>query len=84
LSGFGLWSQSPEYFEARTNYLQLADKATRTVMMLTERLDHHRGRGQQQIIVSHVTTANNISADHHCRKYHSRRRARRHISRPFC
>jgi len=23
--------------------------------MLTERLDHHRGRGQQQIIVKHVT-----------------------------
>ena len=26
-----------------------------TVMMLTERLDHHRGRGQQQITVKHVT-----------------------------
>jgi hypothetical protein len=23
--------------------------------MLTERLDHHRGRGQQQIVVKHVT-----------------------------
>ena len=23
--------------------------------MLTERLDHHRGRGQQQMIVKHVT-----------------------------
>ena len=31
------------------------DKATRTVAMLTERLDQHRGRGQQQIIVKHVT-----------------------------
>src|SRR5437773_8866676 len=56
------WSQRPEYFQARTKYLQLADKAARTVMMLTERLDHHRGRGQQQIIVKHVTT-NNVTAD---------------------
>jgi hypothetical protein len=56
------WAQPPEYFEARTKYLQLADKATRTVMMLTERLDHHRGRGQQQITVKHVTT-NNVTAD---------------------
>jgi hypothetical protein len=56
------WSQPPELFEARTKYLQLADKATRTVMMLTERLDHHRGRGQQQITVKHVTT-NNVTVD---------------------
>src|SRR4029079_17597969 len=56
------WAQPPEYFQARTKYLQLADKATRTVMMLTERLDHHRGRGQQQITVKHVTT-NNVTAD---------------------
>src|SRR5438477_10913061 len=56
------WDQTPEYFEARTKYLQLADKAARTVMMLTERLDHHRGRGQQQITVKHVTT-NNVTAD---------------------
>src|SRR6478735_3226491 len=56
------WSQPPEFFQARTKYLQLADKATRTVMMLTERLDHHRGRGQQQITVKHVTT-NNVTAD---------------------
>ena len=56
------WSQPPEFFEARTKYLQLADKATRTVVMLTERLDHHRGRGQQQITVKHVTT-NNVTAD---------------------
>ena len=52
------WAQPPEYFQARTKYLQLADKAARTVMMLTERLDHHRGRGQQQITVKHVTTTN--------------------------
>src|SRR3954470_14513498 len=49
------WQQPPEYFEVRTKYLQLADKAARTVLMLTERLDHHRGRGQQQIVVKHVT-----------------------------
>jgi hypothetical protein len=56
------WEQPPEYFEARTKYLQLADKAARTVVLLTERLDHHRGRGQQQITVKHVTT-NNVTAD---------------------
>jgi hypothetical protein len=55
------WEQPPEYFEARTRYLQLADKAARTVVLLTERLDHHRGRGQQQITVKHVTT--NVTAD---------------------
>jgi hypothetical protein len=54
------WEQPPEYFEARTKYLQLADKAARTVVLLTERLDHHRGRGQQQITVKHV---NNVTAD---------------------
>jgi hypothetical protein len=56
------WSQPPEYLEARTKYLQLADKAARTVALLTERLDHHRRRGQQQITVKHVTT-NNVMAD---------------------
>ena len=56
------WAQPAEYFEARAKYLQLADKATRTVVLLTERLDHHRGRGQQQITVKHVTT-NNVTAD---------------------
>jgi hypothetical protein len=49
------WANSAEYFEASTKYLQLADKASRTVAILTERLDHHRGRGQQQIVVKHVT-----------------------------
>jgi hypothetical protein len=56
------WAQPPECFQARTKYLQLADKAARTVVLLTERLDHHRGRGQQQITVKHVTT-NNVTAD---------------------
>jgi hypothetical protein len=31
------------------------------VVLLTERLDHHRGRGQQQITVKHLTT-NNVTA----------------------
>jgi hypothetical protein len=43
------------HFEASAKYLQLADRASRTVAMLTERLDHHRGRSQQQITVKHVT-----------------------------
>jgi hypothetical protein len=47
------WSQPPE-FEARCRYLQLADKAQRTLAMLTERLDRHRGAGQQSITVRHV------------------------------
>lgn len=42
-------------FEVRTRYLALADKAARTVAMLSEALDRHRGRGQQQITVKHVT-----------------------------
>ena len=49
------WSQPPEYFDARCRYLQMADKAQRTVAMLTERLDRHRGAGQQQITVKHIT-----------------------------
>ena len=49
------WLNNAEHFEASTKYLQLADKASRTVAMLTERLDQHRGRGQQQIVVKHVT-----------------------------
>lgn len=49
------WALPSEHFEARMKYLALADKASRTALMLTERLDHHRGRGQQQITVKHVT-----------------------------
>jgi hypothetical protein len=49
------WLNNAEYFEASTKYLQLADKASRTVAMLTERLDQHRNRGHQQIVVKHVT-----------------------------
>ena len=42
-------------FEAATKFLELAEKAARTVGILSERLDQHRGRSQQQIIVKHVT-----------------------------
>jgi hypothetical protein len=49
------WAQPAEYFAARTKYLALADKAARTVALLTERLDHHRNRGQQKIVVQHTT-----------------------------
>jgi hypothetical protein len=42
-------------FEVRTKYLALADKAARTMATLAEALDRHRGRGQQQITVKHVT-----------------------------
>ena len=49
------WLNSGEYFEAATKYMALADKASRTVALLSERIDQHRARGQQQIIVKHVT-----------------------------
>ena len=49
------WLNNAEYFEASAKYLQLADKASRTVGMLAERLDQHRNRGHQQIVVKHVT-----------------------------
>ena len=52
------WVNNAEYFDASTKYLQLADKAARTVAMLTERLDHHRNQGKQQIVVQHITTVN--------------------------
>jgi hypothetical protein len=40
-------------FEASTRYLALAEKAARTLARLSEALDRHRGKGQQQ--VKHVT-----------------------------
>jgi hypothetical protein len=46
-------------FEVVTRFLELAEKAARTVGILTERLDQHRGRGQQQITVKYV----NVNAD---------------------
>src|SRR5215204_1870396 len=33
------WAQPPEYFDARLKYFAVADKAARTVALLTERLD---------------------------------------------
>jgi hypothetical protein len=42
-------------FIVQTRYLELAEKAGRTMAMLIERLDQHRSRGQQQITVKHVT-----------------------------
>ena len=56
------WAQPPEYFQTRTKYLAACRQGCPDVMMLTERFDHHRGRGQQQITVKHVTT-NNVTAD---------------------
>ena len=41
--------------ELQARFLALADKASRTVAVLAEALDRHRGRGQQQITVRHVT-----------------------------
>jgi hypothetical protein len=52
------WAQPPEYFEARMKYFAQADKAARTFAVLSERLDHHRNRGQQKIVVQHTTTVN--------------------------
>src|SRR5262249_3512908 len=49
------WLNLADYFEAHTKCLHLADKASRTVALLSERLNHHRGRGRQQITVKHVT-----------------------------
>ena len=49
------WLQPSEYFDARLKYLAVADKAARTVALLTERLDRHRTQGQQQIVVKHIT-----------------------------
>ena len=49
------WAQPPEYFDARLKYFAVADKAARTVALLTERLDRHRTQGQQQIVVKHIT-----------------------------
>jgi hypothetical protein len=40
--------------EVRVKYLALADKSARTVAVLAQTLDRHRGRGQQ-IVVKHVT-----------------------------
>ena len=44
---------SDQNFDVRAKYLALADKAGRTVALLSDTLDRHRGRGQQQILVKH-------------------------------
>jgi hypothetical protein len=49
------WLTTGQHLEASAKFLALAEKAARTVAMLIERLDQHRGRGQQQITVKHVT-----------------------------
>ena len=49
------WALSSEYFHARLKYLAVADKAARTVALLTERLVRNRTQGHQQIVVKHVT-----------------------------
>jgi hypothetical protein len=51
----GRWLNSGDYFEAATKYMALADKASRMVALLSERIDQHRTGGKQQIIVKHVT-----------------------------
>jgi hypothetical protein len=52
---YGLGWLNSGHFEASTKYLAVADKAARTLATLTERLDQHRGWGQQQLTVKHVT-----------------------------
>ena len=50
-------------FEVSTRYLALAEKAARTLARLSEALDRHRGKGQQQITVKHVTVDQAVVAD---------------------
>jgi hypothetical protein len=42
-------------FIVRAKFLELADKATRSLVMLVDALDRHRGKGQQTVVVKHVT-----------------------------
>ena len=42
-------------FVVKAKYLELADKATRSLAMLVDALDRHRGKGQQTVVVKHVT-----------------------------
>jgi hypothetical protein len=42
-------------FIVRAKFLELADKATRSLAMLVDALDRHRGKGQQTVVVKHVT-----------------------------
>jgi hypothetical protein len=42
-------------FVVTAKFLELADKATRSLAMLADALDRHRGKGQQTVVVKHVT-----------------------------
>jgi hypothetical protein len=42
-------------FEVRAKYLGLADKAARTVAILSDALYRRQGGGQQQIVVKHIS-----------------------------
>jgi hypothetical protein len=42
------WARPVEFLQARTKYLQLADKAVRTVMILTERARPQRGNREHR------------------------------------
>ena len=42
-------------FVVRTKFLELAEKTTRSLAMLVDALDRHRGKGQQTVVVKHVT-----------------------------
>jgi hypothetical protein len=42
-------------FVVKAKFLELADKATRSLAMLADALDRHRGKGQQTVVVKHVT-----------------------------
>jgi hypothetical protein len=42
-------------FVVQTRFLELADKAARTLAVLIETLDRHRGKGQQTVTVKYVT-----------------------------
>ena len=40
--GSNSWLNGAEHFEASAGYLALGDKAARTLVVLTERIDQHR------------------------------------------
>ena len=41
-------------FESRRENLSQANKLSRTYALLLEALNHHRGKGQQKVVVEHV------------------------------
>ncbi len=54
-------SSTAQSARTHTRNLAQAEKAARTVAMLTERLDDHRNQGKRQIVVQHTTTT--VNAD---------------------